>query len=76
MLTIRCAKCKRKIFKYLKIGKGRLLHCWQDRIIEDHSIRDGKQVKCECGNLIGVDSGKWVKMRQNAYTRSGAYKRN
>ena len=27
MLTIKCAKCKGKVFRYLKIGKGRVLHC-------------------------------------------------
>lgn len=22
-----------------------------------------KEVRCECGNLIGIDEGKWVKMK-------------
>jgi len=75
MITVKCAKCKRKIFKYQKIGKGRLWRCWKERIIEDYSIRDGNQIKCKCGNLIGIDQGKWIKMRQNSFTCSGVIKR-
>ena len=67
MLTIRCAKCKSKIFRYLKIGKGRVLHCWKGRIIEDYSIHKGMEIKCQCGNLIGIDEEKWIKMKQNAF---------
>lgn len=73
MLTIKCAKCKRKLFKYRKIGKGRLLHLWPDRIIENYSVREGREVKCECGNLIGIDEDRWIKMKPRAFTRSGAY---
>jgi len=75
MITVKCAKCKRKIFKYQKIGKGRLWHCWKERIIEDYSIREGNQIKCKCGNLIGIDQGKWIKMRQNSFTYTGVIKR-
>ena len=67
MLTIRCVKCKSKIFRYLKVGKGRLLHCWKMRIIEDYSIHDGIDIKCQCGNLIGIDEEKWIKMKQNGF---------
>jgi hypothetical protein len=71
MLIIKCAKCNRKIFKYVKIGKGKLWHCWKNRIIEDLSVYDGKNVKCKCGNLIGVDEGKWVKLKQHSIISSG-----
>jgi hypothetical protein len=71
MLKIRCAECNRKIFRYVKIGKGRLWHCWKGRIVEDCSIHQGKEVKCQCGNLIGVDEGKWIRLKQNAVTYSG-----
>ncbi|MEA3282572.1 MAG: hypothetical protein U9Q68_08455 [Euryarchaeota archaeon] len=72
MIIIKCAKCKRKIFKYQKIGKGRLWHCWNSRILRDYSVRDGNEVKCRCGNLIGVAEAKWVNMRQHSYIYSGA----
>ncbi|MEA1869922.1 MAG: hypothetical protein U9N09_07250 [Euryarchaeota archaeon] len=71
MIIIKCAKCKRKIFKYQKIGKGRVWHCWNDRIIRDYSVRDGDEVKCRCGNLIGVAEERWVKMRQHSFIYSG-----
>lgn len=63
-MIIKCDKCNNKIFKYLKIGKGRLWHCWKNRILEDYSIRDGDKVKCQCGNIVGIDQGKWIKMKK------------
>jgi len=63
MIVIKCAKCRSKIFKYLKVGKG--------RIVEDYSVRDGNEIKCHCGNLIGIDEGKWIKMKQRSFTYSG-----
>ena len=75
MITVKCAKCKKKIFKYAKIGKGKLWHCWKDRIIEDKSIRKANEIKCQCGSLVGVDEGKWIKMKQHSFTYSGAIKK-
>ena len=71
MMIIKCAKCKRKNFKYVKIGKGKLWHCWKDRIVEDLSIHDGKNIKCKCGNLIGIDEIKWIKLKQHSVQISG-----
>jgi len=71
MIVIKCAKCKGKIFKYVKIGKGRILHCWKGRIVEDYSARDGNEVKCQCGNLVGIDEGKWIKMKRRSFIHSG-----
>lgn len=71
MIIVRCAKCKRKIFKYRKIGKGKLLHCWKDRLIEDYTLRKQNEVRCECGNLIGIDEGKWIKMKQHTFFTQG-----
>jgi len=68
ILTIRCTKCKSKIFRYLKIGKGRVLHCWKGRIIEDYSIHEGMEIKCQCGNIIGIDEEKWIKMKQHTFS--------
>ena len=67
MLIIRCSKCKNKIFKYIKIGKGKIWHCWKDRIIEDYSIHKKDKIICSCGNQIGNDVGKWIKMKQHAF---------
>jgi hypothetical protein len=71
MMIIKCSKCKQKIFKYVKIGKGKLWHCWKDRIIEDQSIHEGKNIKCKCGNFIGKDEEKWIKLKQQSVHISG-----
>lgn len=71
MITVKCSKCGSRVFRYVKVGKGRLLHCWKGRIIKDFSIRDGDEVQCQCGNLIGIDEGKWIKMKQHSFTCSG-----
>jgi len=63
VLEVRCKNCGEIVFKYLKIGKGRLWHCWKGRIIEDHSVREGNIVKCPCGNVVGKDEGKWIKLK-------------
>ncbi len=72
MLTIKCAGCKSKVFKYEKIGMGKVLYCYKDRIKEDFSSKDGKEYKCKkCGKVIGVDQGRRIKMKQNSFTTSG-----
>jgi len=71
MLTIKCAECGEVVFRYVKIGKGRLLHCWKARITEDNSVRNGMNVRCKCGNLIGTEERRWVKMRSHAFITSG-----
>jgi hypothetical protein len=71
VLTIRCAKCKRKIFRYFKLGKGRVLHCWKNHIEKDCSTREGNRVLCKCGNLIGIEQDKYIKMRQAAFFHTG-----
>lgn len=71
MLMLRCARCRKKLFKYLKVGKGRVLRCYKKRIIHDQTVRNGKDVQCPCGNAIGKDVGAWIKMNQNAFTCTG-----
>ena len=62
VMVIRCNKCNKKIFKYLKVGKGRLLRCFKDRIREDHAVRKGQEVHCSCGNRVGRDEGDHIKI--------------
>lgn len=71
MITIKCARCRSKLFKYQKVGKGKVIHCWDMRILKDYSIRKGYNVYCECGNLIGVRVPKGIRMKQNAFGYSG-----
>ena len=72
MLTIKCSACKSKVFKYKKIGKGRVLYCYKDRIEKDYSRHDGNEIKCKkCGKVIGMDEGGRIKMKQDAFIISG-----
>ena len=75
MLTVRCAKCKKKIFKYEKIGEGHLLRCWKSKIRRDYSVRDGREVKCPCGNLIGIEENNYINMKQHHFICSGSVTR-
>ncbi len=73
MLTIKCADCKTKIMKYKKIGRGKVLRCYRDRItrLYDYQV-DGDELKCgNCGNVIGDIEKKQVDMNQHAFTYSG-----
>ena len=71
MLTVRCAACRRTLFRYVKFGSGNLRKCRWDRIVEDSSVRDGEDVRCECGNLIGIDTGRHIRLKGHAFTYSG-----
>jgi hypothetical protein len=75
MIIITCRKCGRKIFKYNKIGKGRILRCYKDRIVKTYSIKKQENVYCLCGQLIGIDEGKWIKMKQGSFDYSGSVTR-
>ncbi|WP_041941188.1 hypothetical protein [Aliivibrio fischeri] len=42
-IMIFCSKCKASLYKYRKGGKGALVKCFVERIVEDHTT-----TKCEC----------------------------
>jgi hypothetical protein len=71
MMIIKCKRCKRKILKYAKIGKGKLWHCWKDRIVENHSVHHNSEIRCPCGNLIGVEENKWIKIKPSSIICTG-----
>jgi hypothetical protein len=66
--NIICNNCGKRVFRYVKFGKGRIIHCWKNRILEDNSINENKKVKCVCGNLIGVEKKKRIEMKQHSFT--------
>jgi len=72
MLVVRCAGCKRKLFKYYKVGPGEVLRCHKKRItkIFDLEVRANK-LYCPCGKVIGIDKGSFYKMIAKAFTYSG-----
>jgi hypothetical protein len=75
MLTLKCADCNKKLFKYKKVGKGRVLRCWKERIVEDYCLKEGNEVRCSCGKLIGTDEGGYIKMKGSSFTESGTRSR-
>ena len=72
MLTVKCAKCKSKIFRYLKIGQGQLIKCHRDRIAEDNAVYEEDKVLCpKCNNLIGKVDGVVVRLRRSGFIHTG-----
>ncbi|MFX0102446.1 MAG: hypothetical protein ACFFCS_22965 [Candidatus Hodarchaeota archaeon] len=72
MLVIKCAKCKKKLFQYLKIGKGHVLRCYKERISKIfHMVQDKDEYKCECGNVIGKDKPSHIQMRKGTFFYTG-----
>ncbi|MDM8520021.1 hypothetical protein QUF64_08240 [Anaerolineales bacterium HSG6] len=76
MLTIKCAACKRKLWKYDKIGHGEVLRCHKSRMgrIYDYEQR-AQKLFCRCGKPIGIDKGSFIKMIKNGFVYTGT-KRN
>jgi len=72
MLTIRCAACKRKLWKYEKYGRGEVLRCYKNRIERKYEFRqEDDKVLCLCGKVIGIDKGTHIKMIKKGFVYSG-----
>ncbi len=72
MLTIKCSGCKRKLWKYHKIGKGEVLRCYKSRMIKEYEYeRAEHKIKCLCGKDIGIDKGRHIKMVRKSFTYTG-----
>lgn len=67
-------RCGAVLFKYKKIGKGRLVRCYLPRILEDRvhvpaGIELGQEVACPActsriGTVIGIKGMRAVKLNQ------------
>jgi len=76
MLTIKCATCKRKLWKYEKFGKGEVLRCYKSRIERAYDFQlEGDKILCTCGKVIGIDKGAHIKMIKKGFCYTGM-KRN
>ncbi len=72
LLTLRCAACKKKLWKYDKVGQGEVLRCHKTRITQLYQpLKEGGKIKCICGKDIGIDKGTFIKMIGKAFTYSG-----
>lgn len=77
VLIIRCAACKKKLWRYDKIGPGEVLRCHKNRIarLYEAKVEDGR-VRCPCGKDIGIDKGNFYKMIAKGFTYSGTKRSN
>lgn len=72
MLTIKCSSCKIKLWKYKKIGPGKVLRCHKARISKRFAVleQDG-QLLCPCGKVIATDMGRYYKMHADGFIHTG-----
>jgi hypothetical protein len=76
MLTIRCAACRRKLWKYEKFGKGEVLRCYKSRVEREYAYKQEQdKLLCLCGKVVGIDKGSYIKMIKKGFVYSGS-KRN
>lgn len=73
MLILRCSFCKKKLWRYNKIGSGEVLRCHKDRISKefDNCNMKGHKIYCVCGKEIAIDKGTSFKMIAKSFTYSG-----
>ena len=73
MLLIRCSACRRKLWRYDKIGSGTVLRCHKVRILKvyEPTRSEGDRVVCPCGQWIGIDKGPFIRMARRGFTSSG-----
>jgi len=72
MLTIKCSGCKRKLWKYRKVGPGEVLRCHKDRMTRKFEFKDKDgRVYCPCGQAVGINKGSFYKMIARSFTCSG-----
>ncbi|MCB2183307.1 MAG: hypothetical protein KQH63_14835 [Desulfobulbaceae bacterium] len=77
MLVLKCAACKRKLWRYDKIGPGEVLRCHKSRIQKMYGSKmDGHKIQCVCGKDVGIDKGTFYKMIAKAFTYSGTKRNN
>ncbi|WP_045223171.1 hypothetical protein [Desulfonatronum thioautotrophicum] len=72
MLTIKCSGCKAKLWKYKKIGPGKVLRCHKTRISKRFEVLERNGVLlCPCGREIASDMGRFYKMHPEAFLHTG-----
>lgn len=78
MLTIKCSACGAKLFRYRKIGTGRVLRCHKARITRVFAapvIADGKALCPICGQAFARDEPALYDMIRGGFTDSGKKER-
>ncbi len=77
MLVLKCAACKKKLWRYDKIGPGELLRCHKARIDKIYACnKEADTISCRCGRQVGIDKGSYYKMITKNFTASGDKRRS
>ncbi len=72
MLTVKCAACRKKLWKYQKLGQGEVIRCHKERISKLYDIKEkDDKIYCLCGKVIGIDKGTFYSMVKNSFTYAG-----
>jgi hypothetical protein len=59
-------------WKYDKIGPGRVVRCHKSRITRQYEVVvEGVRVNCLCGQPVGIDKGRFIKMIDKGFTYTG-----
>lgn len=61
-MTLKCKGCKKKLFKYKKIGKGKLIKMYKTKIRADNAIHKNGYVYCSCGKSFGRETKNYIKV--------------
>ncbi|SDP22052.1 hypothetical protein SAMN05660330_02121 [Desulforhopalus singaporensis] len=76
MLTVVCAACRSKLWRYDKIGHGHVVRCHKARITKWHKAETrGHKLYCPCGKPVAIDKGGHYRMIAGNFTHTGT-KRN
>ncbi|NRA83752.1 MAG: hypothetical protein HRU22_08280 [Gammaproteobacteria bacterium] len=65
-VEIFCFKCKAKLFKYRKGGKGALIKCFKERIVDDYTL-----ISCQCPNCQQIFAREMLIRGTPAYKMIG-----
>ncbi len=74
MLTIKCAYCKQKLFKYLKIGQGKVLRCHKKRVKKYYVplLIEKDIVKCpNCKSKFAKNEDTYFDMIRDGFIYTG-----
>jgi hypothetical protein len=73
MLTLRCAGCRSKLFKYAKLGQGEVHRCHKSRMEKPAGVRQEEdRLLCRgCGATLGLDKGSHYSMNKGSFTYKG-----
>ncbi len=77
MLILKCAKCKKKLWKYEKIGKGEVIRLHKDRITRHYldinleGLAMDEKLFCVCGQPLAHNKGSCITLVKKGILATG-----